>query len=743
MKRFLKIAVWAVGGLTAVAMAAAAGLVAWALWAPVPPVSPETYPWPTGASDAEMEAAARELLAEMSLEEKIAQMGGDGMGRALVSALVRGHFSVVYSGYNRRLNVPPIAFSDGPRGIVVARATAFPVAMARAATWDVELERRVGEVFGREARAAGANYFGGVCINLLRHPSWGRAQETYGEDPWLVGAMGVAVVEGVQRHNVMACAKHFALNSIENSRFQVDVRLDERTLREVYLPHFERVTKAGVASIMSAYNRVRGDYCGHNRYLLTEILRDDWGFQGFVTSDWFWGLRDPVQGVAAGMDVEMPTPSYYSQLPALVREGTVREEDIDLSVLRILRTKLRFLTRPDPMSYPPTLIAAPEHTKLAREVSEQGMVLLRNRGELLPLNVAEISQLGLVGRLLEDENSGDHGSSNVYPPYRVTPAQGLRKYLEGKAEVLSADGSDLTEADRIARQSDVVIAVVGFNCSDEGEYVQLDGGMPRNESEKQAPFGIRGGDRYPLGLKVQDIELIRTLAAANPRTVVVLIGGSAITMEDWEERVPAILMAWYFGMEGGRALPRVLFGDVNPSGKLPVTIPRNESQLPPFDPYSPTVEYGYYHGYTLLDKLGLEPAFPFGFGLSFTRFEYSDLEVATPEVTPSEELLVRVRLTNTGSREGAEVVQLYVGFADSRVDRPVKLLRGFRKLTLAPGSSQLVNFAVPVRDLAWYNPEAGKWEVEAINYTVLVGSSSRNQDLLQAAFRVREEPPDG
>lgn len=737
MRKVLKVGAWAIGGLLLVLLLLVGGTVGWALWAPTPPVTAEAYPWSQGMSAGEIDEVARTLLSQMTLEEKIAQMSGEGMGRALISVLVRGHLSVVYSGWNERLKIPPIAFTDGPRGVVTARATSFPVAMARAATWDLELERRVGDAIGKEARAAGANYFGGVCINLLRHPSWGRAQETYGEDPWLVGAMGVAVVESVQRHNVMACAKHFALNSIENSRFQVDVRLDERTLREVYLPHFRRVVEAGAASIMSAYNRVRGEYCGHNRELLTDILRGDWGFRGFVTSDWFWGLRDPVLGVRAGMDVEMPNPTHYSKLPELIRSGEVREADIDESVLRILKTKLWFLTRPDSIAYPPDLIAAPEHVTLAREVAEQGMVLLQNRDSMLPLDLSAIGTVGLVGRLIDAEVTGDLGSSRVHPPHKVTVAAGLRDYLQGRAKLLEAATPEPEELRRMAGESDVMVVVAGFNHEDEGEYLHMDGGMPTSESEKQAPFGITGGDRYPLGLKPADVEMIRAVAAVNPRTVVVLIGGSAITVEEWRDRVPAILMGWYFGMEGGNALARVLFGEVNPSGRLPFTIPTDVSHLPPFDPYSPVADYGYYHGYTLLDREGKEPAFPFGFGLSYTEFRYSGLEVLTPEVPVDGVLKARVKVANTGTREGAEVAQLYVGFSRSSVDRPVKLLRDFHKVRLAPGEERWVEFEVLAKDLAWYNPDRRQWEVESMDYEVWVGPSARSADLLPGVFTVR------
>ena len=426
--------------------------------------------WGTGLSAGELERTTAELVSQMTLDEKLDQMVGSGILPMIVSSLVRETAAPVYSGENARLGIPALAFTDGPRGVISGHSTAFPVAIARAATWDVDLERRVGEVIGREARAQGANYWAGLCINLVRHPSMGRAQESYGEDPWLMGEMAVAVMEAVQRHNVMTCAKHYALNNQETARFKNDVQIDERTLREVYLPHFRKVVQHGVASIMSAYNKVSGEWCGENRYLLTDILRHEWGFQGFVTSDWFWGVYDGARGVHAGLDIEMPREKFYGKnLKQLVDEGVVAEDAIDRSVRRIVRTKLDFLTREDPMEYSLALAAAPEHTALAREVAEKGMVLLRNEAALLPLDRASTRTIAVVGFLADRENTGDRGSSNVSPPYRTSALQGVRSYLGEEASVLHADGIDLDEVIRVASQADVVLVVAGSHHDEVGE----------------------------------------------------------------------------------------------------------------------------------------------------------------------------------------------------------------------------------------------------------------------------------
>jgi len=720
--------------------------------------------WDANMSAEAADQAALELVSKMSLDEKLQQMHGEGFTRMMLSMVLDQTAAVVYAGDNERLGIPPLGFTDGPRGVICGHSTAFPVSMARAATWDTELEGRVGDVIGKEARTQGANYWGGLCINVVRHPSMGRAEESYGEDPWLMGEMAVAVLEGVQNHNVMACAKHFALNSQETARFKNDVRIDERTLREVYLPQFRKVVEHDVGSFMSAYNKVRGEWCGENRHLLTEILREDWGFQGFVTSDWFWGVHDGARGVHAGLDIEMPAAKHYGDnLKALVEAGTVPEAEIDESVRRIVRTKLRFLTRDDPVEYSPEMAAAPEHTALAREVAEKGMVLLKNDGPLLPLDKAATKTIAVVGHLADAENTGDRGSSNVNPPYRTSALKGIRDSLGAGATVLHADGSDLGEVARVAGQADVVLIVAGSRHDEVGEYIVADQGdaavegMPAAEGggrlrpdgpeEKgsivfqlpgqDAPMVMAGGDRVPLSLKERDLTVIGAASKANQRTVVALVGGSVFTMEEWKDDVPAILMAWYFGMEGGNALARILFGDVNPSGKMPLTTPTDESQLPPFDEFADTSEYGPYHGYTLVDREDYEPTFPFGHGLSYTTFAYANLTVGTPTVGPDGRLEVSVDVANTGERAGEEIVQLYVGFEGSQVERPVKLLRAFDKVALEPGETKTVPLSVEVRDLAWYNPDAGEWEVEPMTYGILVGPSSRNDDLLKSEFTVQ------
>ena len=369
----------------------------------------------------EVDGYARKLLAEMTLQQKVLQMSGDSSIWDLIKLITveKGKYNdyPITAGADTRLAIPPIGFSDGPRGVVMNHSTAFPVAMARGASWDRDLQRRFGDVVGKEIRAQGGTLWGGVCVNLLRHPSWGRAQETLGEDPYLLGELSVASVRAVQAHNVMGCAKHYALNSIEETRNKVDVRVDERTLREVYLPHFERLAEADVASFMSAYNKVNGDYAGESRHLLREILKEEWGYRGFVMSDFFAGVYDGKKAALAGLDLEMPwTVAYGKSLVAAVEKSEVPLAVVDEAVLRLLRRKIEYATRPDPMAYPASLVRAPEHAALAREVAEKGAVLLKNDGGLLPLDKAGLRSVAVMGRLADGPNLGDYGSSRVYPP---------------------------------------------------------------------------------------------------------------------------------------------------------------------------------------------------------------------------------------------------------------------------------------------------------------------------------------
>jgi beta-glucosidase len=654
----------------------------------------------------------------MTLKEKVSLMSG----RRLNMLLLPFHF-MVFKQYNRtpypnnpvkRLGVPSMKFCDGPRGVVSQNSTCFPVAMARGATFDPHLEYRVGNAIAKEIIAAGGNYFGGVCINLLRHPAWGRAQETYGEDPHLLGQMGVAVTRGVQELGVMACLKHFAMNSMENARFKLDVTCSERTLREVYLPHFKECVDAGAASVMTAYNKVRGEYCGENRDLLRNILKGEWGFEGFVISDFIWGIYETGKAATNGMDIEMPWPTHFGRkLVKAVKSGTVDEKDIDDAAQRIVSTLLRFDNILQQSNFEQSIVACEEHRLLAREVAEKSMTLLKNDRDTLPLQRKTIKRLAILGELADTKNIGDHGSSKVVPPYVVTVLQGIRDYLGDDVIVDYCPGDDLEAAIAASSAADAVVIVAGNRHDDEGEFIM---------NSKNSP----GGDRDNLTLRDEEVRLINAAAAANDNTIAVLIGGSAITISEWDEKVGSILFAYYPGMEGGNALARTLFGDANPGGKLPFTIPVDASHLPFFDKEAETIEYGYYHGYTLLEKNDVQPAYAFGYGMSYTHFELSDAGFSATEDT----LQAEVTVTNTGEREGDEVIQLYVGCSESSVDRPRKILRAFDRVSLKPGGSARVKLSTNLDTMDWYDEETSQWQHEALPYELFIGTSSRELDLL-------------
>ena len=608
---------------------------------------------------------------------------------------------------NERVGIPGIAFTDGPRGVVIGNATCFPVAMARAATFDLALEEEIGRVIGLEGRAAGANYFGGVCVNLLRHPAWGRAQETYGEDPHLLGEMGAALTRGVQEH-LLACVKHFACNSMENARFTVDVAADERALHEVYLPHFRRVVREGVASVMSSYNSLNGEWAGQSHALLTEVLRDEWGFDGFVITDFIFGLRDPVRSLRAGLDIEMP---FAQQRAVALRDalaaGEIARAELELPATRVVATLLRFADLVTSAPPPVSVMAAPEHRALARRAAEESIVLLTNRDELVPVDVRRVHKVAVLGRLAAVPNLGDGGSSAVHPPHVVTPLDGLREGFPD-AEVVHSD-SDTS----IAAGADLVVVVVGYTKADEGEYIEstnaelftlfppvddprvgraapvppLPAAPPALELAGDEATMAAGGDRRSLRLADDDEGLIEAACGANPNTVVAVMSGSAVVMP-WIDGPAATLMLWYPGMEGGHALAAILTGASAPSGRLPFAIPVDEADLVPFDPDATTATYDLFHGQWHLDRTGTTPAFPFGFGRSTTTFALDDLHVTHDRGA------IGVHVRNTGTRAGATVVQVYGSYATSAYERPPARLVGFARVELDAGHGTHV--AVPV-----------------------------------------------
>ena len=661
------------------------------------------------------EKAAREtdaLMERMSLEQKIHEIRGHGPQP--VDALW-------CAGGDATLGIAAWKMVDGPRGARAGIATAFPVAIARGASFDADLERRVGMATGLEVAAKGGNVLLAPTVNLLRHPGWGRAQETYSEDPHHMGAMAAAFVSGAQNH-VLTSPKHFALNNLENTRFEMSADVDARTLHEVYLPHFKRcVVEAGAASVMSAYNKLNGTYCGEHPELLDEILRGDWGFTGFVESDWFLGARSTAPAIRAGMDIEMPAGFRFSDenLREALASGELDEATIHRNARRSVYQKVAWQLTDDGVAGKPrpdaSVVECDEHLALAREAAEKSIVLLRNRGGVLPLAREAGVSIAVVGDLADEINLGDRGSSMVTSSSVAKPLDGIRAAAGAATVEYFASDADFS---RLA-EFDVAVVVAGLSYRDEGEFI------PTAQQEAEDSDLARGGDRATLDLPPGQRDLIERAAAAARRSVVVLQGGSAIVVREWIDRVDGLLMAWYGGREGGHALARVLFGDVSPSGRLPVSFPRAMDQLMPWDITALSVEHGLLHGYRWLDHHGHEPEFPFGFGLGYTTFEVRDLRIERVDGG----FAGRVDVHNTGARAGATVVQLYVSCPDSRVFRAEKELRGFGRVELEPGARATLEIEVRDRDLCFYDPRARAWEFEPCRYRFRVGQSSADLPL--------------
>ncbi|HIT89246.1 MAG TPA: glycoside hydrolase family 3 C-terminal domain-containing protein [Candidatus Merdenecus merdavium] len=668
-------------------------------------------------------AFVEEVIPELTLDEKIGIMSGQCSEERFMDELfIKEHYNMKpYCTMDvERLGLPNIRFIDGPRGVVTGSSTCFPVSMARGATFDRKLEEEIGRAIGAEIRAQGGNYFGGVCINLPRNPRWGRSQECYGEDQYHLGEMGAALTKGVQSQNVMACIKHFAANSIENARFKADVTLDKRSLYEVYLPHFKRCIDEGAASVMGAYNKVYGEQASESRFLLKDILREEWGFEGFTLSDFLWAIKEATKAVKNGMDVEMPCPEHYTkELPEALKEGRINMEDIDESIRCILRTVLYFETRGDERDYHKDLISSKEHLDLARRAAEESMVLLKNDQNILPFSKEKVDKIAVLGVLGDTENIGDHGSSKVHPIYTVTPLKGIMKKMP-TAQVLFSDGTDLDKARELAKWADVVVIVAGYIHSDEGEFLA-----------DRSDIAEMGGDRESMRLHKRDIKLIEGIKGINPNTVCSLIGSSAILIDEWEQDVPGIIFSFYSGMEGGNALANILFGDINPSGKLPYVVAKQEDDYPFFDPDCESIEYDYYHGYAKLEKENKKPLYPYGYGLSYTTFTMSEPKVETFEDVAK----ITVKLKNTGSMKGAEVLQLYIGCENSKVDRPVKVLKDFARIELECMEEKEIELVVRKTDMAYYSEIEQRFVTEDITYVAYVGNSSDKKDLKAVSFR--------
>lgn len=678
-----------------------------------------------------IEERVEDALARMTLEEKV----------ALCHA--QSKFS---SAGVPRLGIPEMWMSDGPHGIRAEKlwdewddagwtsdsCTAFPALTCLAATWNPTLADTYGQAVGEEARYRNKAVLLGPGVNIYRTPLNGRNFEYMGEDPFLASAMVVPYIQGVQRNGVAACVKHFAVNDQETDRFNVEVKIDDRTLHEIHLPAFKAaVHDGGVWAVMGSYSIYKGQHCCHNQYLLRDLLKRDWGFDGVVISDW-GGTHDTREAALNGLDMEMGSwtngltlswsnayNEYFLADPflELLRSKEIDEEIVNDKARRILRLMFRTTMNPD---RPYGSFATKEHALIGRKIAQEGIVLLKNQDNLLPLDPKQPRKILVVGENAQKMMTLGGGSSELKVKYEISPLQGIENYFSPASQVTYAEGYSsvptqnrhalLLEAVDAARKADVVIFV---------------GGLNKNENQD-----CEGADRRSLNLPYGQDELIGELARVNRNLVAVIISGNAVAMP-WVNEVPAIVEAWYGGTEAGNAIASVLAGEVNPSGKLPFTFPVRLEDNPAIalDAYpgdGKQVEYkeGIFVGYRWNDRERIKPLFCFGHGLSYTTFEYGKVTAEGRQMGPDGTITVSVPVKNTGSHAGAEIVQLYVSDLKSSLPRPVKELKGFRKITLQPGQEQTVSFTIDRKALSFYDDTKQDWVAEPGAFEALVGASA-------------------
>jgi beta-glucosidase len=631
-----------------------------------------------------------------------------------------------------RLGVAPVVLADGPHGVrrpagagevgigSSLPATCFPTASALGSSWDPELVERVGAALGAEAAAQGVGVLLGPGINIKRSPLCGRNFEYLSEDPLVSGVLGAAMVRGVQGAGVGACVKHYAANNQETDRLRVSADVDERTLREIYLAGFERVVReARPWTVMCAYNAVNGVLASQHRWLLTEVLREEWGFDGLVMSDW-GAVADRVAALAAGLDLEMPPNLGVSDaaVVAAVRSGELDEAVLDATADRVLALAER---AGSPAGGD---VDSDAHHALARSAAAQCAVLLKNDDGLLPLRVPPGGTVAVVGEFARTPRYQGAGSSQVNPTRLDVPLDELRRALPDvdvpfapgfaiDADPMDdeVDGSLAAEAERTARDADAVVVFLGLPASAESE----------------------GFDRTHIELPGDQTALLARLAAVNPRIVVVLANGSVVRTAGWEQHAPALLECWLGGQAAGGAVADVLVGTAEPGGRLAETIPLRLGDTPSHPNFPGELGHvrygeGVFVGYRGFDAAEREVAYPFGHGLGYTDFAYADLSVAVTGGVDAGDLAVdvEVAVTNTGARAGSEVVQLYVGDPEATVARPVRELRGFAKVALEPGETRRVRLRLGPRDLAYWHTTAGRWVVEGGRFDLAVGRSSRD-----------------
>lgn len=659
-----------------------------------------------------------------------------------------------------RLGIPENWMTDGPHGIRAEvmwdewyganwtndSCIAFPALTCLAATWNPEMSALYGKSIGEEARYRNKNVLLGPGVNIYRTPLNGRNFEYMGEDPYLASIMVVPYIQEVQKNGVAACVKHFALNNQEIGRHVVNVHVDDRALHEIYLPAFKAsVHEGGAWSIMGSYNKYKGEHCCHNQYLLNDILKRDWAFDGVVVSDW-GGTHDTREAIFNGLDMEFGSwtdglsfgasnayDNYHLANPylELLRKGEVSTTELDDKVRRILR--LTFRTTMD-RNRPYGSFGTEEHALAGRKIAQEGIVLLQNNNRVLPIDLNKAQHILVVGENAVKRMTIGGGSSSLKVKYEVSPLEGIQARAGATAKVSYAKGyaspavkeQDVKDAkapkaeaiDYVALRDEAVAA------AKLADMVVFVGGLNKNDGQD-----CEGNDRSELGLPYQQDELIGALVKANPNLAVVLVTGNAVAMP-WVKQVPAIVEAWYSGTEAGHALASVLFGDVNPSGKLPFTFPAKlaDNSAHALGEYPGETDITYnesiFVGYRYADKQKAKPLFPFGHGLSYTTFEYGKVTADKKTMGVDEQITFTLTVKNSGTREGAEIVQLYIGDLKSSLPRPIKELKGFAKVNLKPGEEQTISFTINKEALSFYDDKAGEWVAEPGRFEALVGASA-------------------
>ncbi len=655
---------------------------------------------------AKIEKRVEDLLARLTLNEKFKLLSSHGRLRLYTTGSIK------------RLNIPSFKMTDGPLGVAMhssgfKKNTRFPAPVALAASWNRELMREIGTAMGEEVRAVGRHVLLAPGINICRTPMNGRTFEYFSEDPFLTKELAIPFVKGVQSQRVAACLKHYAANNQETDRRSSSSEIDERTLHEIYLRAFrEVVMEADPWAIMTSYNMINGAYASENKYLLQETLMDRWGFDGLVMTDWFASrpIKTTEGCINAGLTLEMPWPSKYKtkSLEKAYHAGKFTEKILNDRVRRNIRVMMLTGLFDSPESLPDCSRNTREHQDLVRRAAEEGMVLLKNKESILPLDMANLKKIGLFGTNLRKKFGRilSGGSSAVSPPYEVTPLEGLKRKVKENVELV-LDGGLV----------DLAIIFAGLNHGRGGDSESM--------------------DRSSLRLDEKQESEIKKVASENHQTIVCLIAGSPVAMDEWIDDVDAVLMCWYGGNEAGHAIANVLFGDVNPSGKLPLTFPKrledspahstaNRRNYPGDDQKRVYYDEGVFVGYRWFDAKNIEPLFPFGFGKSYTEFQFEYIQLNKESIeNPEDTIVVEVDVTNIGNRTGSEVIQAYAKDTSASVDRPLQELVGFEKIHLNPGETKRAFIEIQTQDLAFYDASKHDWVIEAGEFKLLVGKSSR------------------